>query len=87
MNINNKTTALVVTDPQKHFLSEESAAWSIGDSVRENNTIANLETLLTAARIGGYRTHRCLHYYPADKSGSSAARLSTRCTRSECSPQ
>lgn len=69
MNINNITTALVVTDPQNDFLSEDGVAWSlVGDSVRENNTIANLETLLTAARDGGYRTFVSPHYYyPADK--------------------
>jgi nicotinamidase-related amidase len=69
MNIDNKTTALVVTDPQNDFLSEDGAAWGlVGDSVRENNTIANLETLLTAARDGGYRTFVSPHYYyPADK--------------------
>lgn len=69
MNIDNKTTALVVTDPQNDFLSEEGAAWPlVGDSVRENNTIANLETLMSAARDGGYRTFVSPHYYyPADK--------------------
>ncbi len=69
MDINNKTTALVVTDPQNDFLSENGAAWGlVGDSVRENNTIANLETLLTAARDGGYRTFVSPHYYyPADE--------------------
>jgi nicotinamidase-related amidase len=69
MNIDNKTTALVVTDPQNDFLSEDGAAWDlVGDSVRKNNTIANLETLLTAARDGGYRTFVSPHYYyPADK--------------------
>lgn len=69
MKIDNKTAALVVTDPQNDFLSEDGVAWGlVGDSVRENNTIANLETLLTAARDGGYRTFVSPHYYfPADK--------------------
>jgi nicotinamidase-related amidase len=69
MNIDNKTTALVVTDPQNDFLSEDGAAWGlVGDSVQENNTIANLEALLTAARDGGYRTFVSPHYYyPADQ--------------------
>ncbi len=69
MNIDNKTTALVITDPQNDFLSEDGAAWGlVGDSVRENNTIANLETLLNAANKGGYRTFVSPHYYyPADQ--------------------
>lgn len=69
MKIDKKTTALVVTDPQNDFLSEDGAAWGlVGDSVRENNTIANLETLMTAARDGGYKTFVSPHYYyPADE--------------------
>ncbi len=68
MNIDNKSTALVVTDPQNDFLSEDGAAWGlVGESVRKNNTIANLEALLTAARDRGYRTFVSPHYYyPAD---------------------
>ncbi|NMT62886.1 cysteine hydrolase family protein [Marinobacter orientalis] len=80
MNIDNKTTALVVTDPQNDFLSENGAAWGlVSDSVRENNTIANLEALLTAARNGGYRTFVSPHYYyPADKEWQFGGTLETK---------
>ncbi len=69
MKIDNVTTALVVTDPQNDFLSENGAAWGlVGESVRENDTIANLEALMTAARDGGYKTFVSPHYYyPSDK--------------------
>lgn len=77
MNVDSKTTALVVTDPQNDFLSEDGAAWGlVGESVRENNTIANLESLLTAARDGGYRTFVSPHYYyPADQEWQSGGQL------------
>lgn len=42
MNMDNKTTALVATDPQNDFLSEDGAAWGlVGDRVRENKFIAS----------------------------------------------
>jgi nicotinamidase-related amidase len=83
MNIDNKTTALVVTDPQNDFLSEDGAAWGlVGDSVQENNTIANLEALLTAARDGGYRTT----IIQLTRNGSSVAPLRKKCMRSACLP-
>jgi len=64
MNIDNRTTAVVVTDPQNDFLSEDGVAWGlVGDSVRENDTIANLETLMTAARDRGYKIFVSPHYY------------------------
>ena len=59
MKIDNKTTALVVTDPQNDFLSEDGAAWGlVGDSVRKNNTIANLEALYARTQDAQYR-HVC----------------------------
>src|SRR6056297_2838577 len=36
--------ALVVTDPQVDFLSPDGVAWgAVGDSVKRNNTVANIE--------------------------------------------
>lgn len=69
MDFDNKNTALVITDPQNDFLSEDGAAWKlVGESVRENDTIANLEALLSAAQLGGFTTFVSPHYYyPADK--------------------
>lgn len=61
-------TALVVTDPQNDFLSEDGAAWKlVADSVKENGTIENLEQLFAAARDNGYPIFISPHYYyPSD---------------------
>lgn len=41
-----KHTAIVITDPQNDFLSEDGVAWGlVGPSVEKNNTIENIETL------------------------------------------
>ena len=39
MEINNKNTAVLVTDAQNDFLSEQGVTWKlVGDSVKENKT-------------------------------------------------
>ncbi|MEC8831181.1 MAG: cysteine hydrolase, partial [Bacteroidota bacterium] len=39
-------TAIVITDPQIDFLSPDGVAWgAVGQSVQENNTVENLETI------------------------------------------
>lgn len=41
-----ENTAIVITDPQNDFLSEDGVAWGlVGPSVEKNNTIENIETL------------------------------------------
>jgi len=45
-------TALVITDPQVDFLSETAVTWEIvGPSVVENNTVANLRSLISDRRM------------------------------------
>ncbi|MBP2834300.1 cysteine hydrolase, partial [Aquimarina sp. U1-2] len=45
-----ETTAIVITDPQNDFLSPSGVAWgAVGESVKENNTIENLETIFKLA--------------------------------------
>jgi len=62
--INRQTDALVVTDPQNDFLSESGVVWDIvGESVRENNTVENLDTLFKAAKETGLKTFISPHYY------------------------
>jgi nicotinamidase-related amidase len=69
MDIEEHNTALVITDPQNDFLSEAGVAWSlVGDSVKENKTIANIERLLKAAKRNGFEVFISPHYYyPADR--------------------
>ena len=54
MEIDPSRTALVVTDPQNDFLSPDGVTWGVvGESVTENNTVANIESLLKAAKASG----------------------------------
>lgn len=62
-------TALVVIDPQNDVLSEKGVSWElVGASVRENNTIGNLERLFVAAKEYGFGVFISPHYlFPADQ--------------------
>lgn len=68
MKIDPTTTALVVTDPQNDFLSEDGVAWGVvGESVVENNTVSNLDRLFQFAKETGLQTFVSPHYYfPTD---------------------
>ena len=69
MEFNKSDTALVVIDPQNDVLSEKGVSWGlVGDSVKENNTVENLERLFQAAKDGGFGVFISPHYlYPADQ--------------------
>ena len=62
-------TALVITDPQNDFLSPKGVTWGVvGESVKKNNTVENLESLLKAAKASGIPVFISPHYYyPTDK--------------------
>ena len=68
MQIDTTRTALVVTDPQNDFLSPQGVAWGVvGESVEENHTVANIETLFKTAREINIPVFISPHYYyPAD---------------------
>lgn len=63
-------TAVVITDPQKDFLSEEGVVWQVvGPSVEANKTVDHLKQLLTAAHDAGIPVFISPHYYyPHDHS-------------------
>jgi nicotinamidase-related amidase len=69
MNVDVSRTALVITDPQNDFLSPDGVTWGVvGESVTENNTVGNLETLLATAKERGIPVFVSPHYYyPTDK--------------------
>jgi nicotinamidase-related amidase len=69
MEVDVSRTALVITDPQNDFLSPEGVTWGVvGESVTENNTVANLETLFATAKEQGIPVFVSPHYYyPTDK--------------------
>jgi nicotinamidase-related amidase len=60
--------ALVVIDPQNDFLSPQGASWfAFGESIVENDTVANLERLFKAAKAAAITVAVSPHYYyPAD---------------------
>jgi len=70
VDINKKDTGLLVTDPQNDFLSEKGVTWQlVGDSVKENKTVENIERLFKAAKKNGFEVFISPHYYyPTDDS-------------------
>jgi nicotinamidase-related amidase len=68
MDITADDTALVLTDPQNDFLSEDGVAWElVGESVTDNRTVEHLEQLLVAAKGAGLPVFVSPHYYyPSD---------------------
>ncbi|MEK6253161.1 MAG: cysteine hydrolase [Gemmatimonadales bacterium] len=69
MDVDVSRTALVITDPQNDFLSPEGVTWGVvGESVTENNTVANIEALFATAKEQGIPVFISPHYYyPTDK--------------------
>ncbi len=64
LTIKKGRVAVVVTDPQNDFLSPKGVAWGVvGQSVQENNTVENLETLFKAAKGAGVPVFVSPHYY------------------------
>ena len=57
-------TAIVITDPQIDFLSPDGVTWGVvGKSVVANNTVANLESIFSAAKNAGMLVFVSPHYY------------------------
>lgn len=68
MAIDPERTAIVIIDPQNDFLSPNGVAWGVvGESVTENDTVANLERLMQAAKTYHLPLVISPHYYfPTD---------------------
>ena len=68
MNINKNDTAIVVIDPQNDVLSETGVSWDlVGESVKDNHTVENIERVFKAAKQGGFEVFISPHYYyPTD---------------------
>lgn len=57
-------TAIVITDPQNDFLSPQGVTWGVvGESVKANNTVENLEKLFKLAEANGIKVFISPHYY------------------------
>lgn len=64
MTLQKGRVALVVTDPQNDFLSPNGVAWGVvGQSVKENNTVENIERLFKAAKLSDTPVFVSPHYY------------------------
>ncbi len=66
--VDRERTALVITDPQNDFLSENGVAWgAVGESATENDTVKNIGLLMKAAVESDMRLFISPHYYyPTD---------------------
>lgn len=59
-----RDTALLVIDPQNDFLSPEGVAWGVvGESVTENRTVENIESLFSSAKEKSLPVFVSPHYY------------------------
>lgn len=61
-------TAVVFIDPQNDVLSEKGVGWSaVGESVKENRTVENMERIFQAAKQHGFEVFISPHcFYPTD---------------------
>ncbi|WP_334782636.1 cysteine hydrolase [Nostoc sp.] len=77
MNINKNDTAVVVIDPQNDVLSEKGVSWDlVGESVKDNKTIENIERIFKAAKQNGFEVFISPHYYyPTDHNWKFAGNL------------
>lgn len=68
MDISGGRTALLITDPQNDFLSPEGVAWGVvGESVKANNTVENIDALFMTAKENDIPVFVSPHYYyPTD---------------------
>ena len=64
MIVDPTSTAIVITDPQNDFLSPDGVAWGVvGESVTENGTVENLESLFQVAADYNVPVFVSPHYY------------------------
>jgi nicotinamidase-related amidase len=64
MTLRKGQVAVVVTDPQNDFLSPKGVAWGVvGQSVTENKTVENIESLFKAAKKADVPVFISPHYY------------------------
>ena len=64
MNFDKNDTAVVFIDPQNDVLSEKGISWPLlHESLKENNTIENMERIFKAAKAQGYEVFISPHYF------------------------
>src|SRR5271156_5160415 len=68
MKIHHSDTAVLFIDPQNEVLSETGKAWPLlHESLKENNTIENMERIFKAAKAHNFEVFISPHYFfPTD---------------------
>ena len=80
MDVNRDNTALLLTDPQNDFLSVDGVTWNlVGESVKEKNTVENIEGLLKAAKENRISVFISPHYYYPHDHGRCCSSTRTVC--------
>ena len=69
LGIGRTDTAVVFIDPQNDVLSETGLSWPlVRESLKENNTIENMERIFKSAKARGFEVFISPHYFfPTDK--------------------
>ncbi len=69
LKFDKSNTAVVIIDPQNDVLSEKGLAWPLlHESLKEINTVENIERIFKAAKALGFEVFISPHYfYPIDK--------------------
>ena len=69
LRMNRADTAVVIIDPQNDVLSEKGLAWPLlHESLKEINTVENIERIFKAAKSSGFEVFISPHYFfPEDK--------------------
>jgi nicotinamidase-related amidase len=69
VKIHNSDTAVVFIDPQNEVLSEKGKPWPLlHESLKENNTIENMERIFKAAKAHDFEVFISPHYFfPTDE--------------------
>ena len=79
LSLRQSDTAVVFIDPQNDVLSESGLAWeAVRESLKENNTIQNMERIFKAAKAHGFQVFISPHYFfPTDKGWKFSGPLET----------
>ncbi|MDP6064588.1 MAG: isochorismatase family protein [SAR202 cluster bacterium] len=64
MDFDKSNSSVLITDPQNDFFSEQGVVGGlVGESVKANGAIANIETLMKTAKGNGYHVFISPHCY------------------------
>jgi hypothetical protein len=86
LKIGRGDAAVVFIDPQNEVLSENGVAWPlVHESLRENNTIENMERIFRGAKARGLEVFISPHYFYPTRDGNSMGHWKPTRQRPGCS--